>query len=75
VSKIEKDMKVGKIEYLKFGPLVRFTEEQVEKYIENHVVKFVGTIHSPGRLPAHTDEIAPTENTSTYVSRRNGTKQ
>jgi excisionase family DNA binding protein len=59
VSKLDKAIRSGEIDYVKIGSLVRLREEDVEKYIEKFVGKFLGTTHSPGRVPACIDEVAP----------------
>ena len=72
VSKIDKMIRAGELPFVKIGSLVRFLLEDIEDIERNGVVKFVGTTHSPGCVAACTDDIAPTENTGTYTSGKNG---
>jgi excisionase family DNA binding protein len=74
LSKIDKMIRGGELHPVYIGTLVRFRFEDIEEIEKKRVVKFVGTTHSPGRVRACTDEIAPIENTRTYVSGKNGTK-
>lgn len=65
VSKIEKMMHAGELEYVKIGSLVRFTATALEQYL-------AGTTRSPGHVPARKDTGTVVENTRTYgpVGRR-----
>jgi excisionase family DNA binding protein len=74
ISKIDKMIKAGELVPTYIGRLVRFRLDYIEEFEKNHVGKFVGTTHSPGRVPACIDEGAPIENTRTYVSGNNGTR-